>query len=194
MSNWYNKNKNVLEGFGTNKFYTYNKQNSIIKYKTLCFNMLNFNTCSYGNKCLYAHSLDEQNIDNSKKMTFELLKLNNLDGVDLIKNKELYNNLLTLTKLCIECANNTCPGGYNCKYGACKKEMLICNIDMQTNNCKNNVENGKCINGMHLTLKNLVPYETQQHLYGEEKEKENKKIKSKRILQTHLDSYYTTTV
>jgi hypothetical protein len=205
---WHTKNDNVMGqsnlnlNNNNNKFHKYHRNkksksnsnlnlnlnlnlHSIVKYRTLCFNILNFKSCAYGNKCLYAHSLETQQVDNGKKLVLELLKLDNLDEIDLIKNKELYANLSILTKLCNECINGSCPGGYNCKYGACNKNILICNIDMQTGNCKNSIENGKCINGTHLTLKHLLPYETQQ--FNEDIHNSNKTIRSNRILQPYYD-------
>lgn len=200
---WYTKNNNILEKLDINKYKPYKstkynkKQDQIIKNRILCFNMLNSKLCSYSNKCLYAHSLEEQHIDNNKKSAIEILKINNLEDIDLIKNKELYNNLLTLTKLCTECVNSTCPGGYNCKYGACNVDILVCNNDLQKGDCKNYVENGRCINGHHLTLKNLKPYMTQQSKNNIPKNK--KYIRAKRLIHTTVDinilpptnNYYT---
>ena len=128
MINSRNKNKfykrkkfykiNRLKQIQNNLNNDFDEDGNIVKNKILCFNMLNSGTCSYSDKCLYAHSLEEQCIDVSKKTTIEIFKKKDLKDIDLIKDKELYNNLVILTKLCNECVNNTCPGGYNCKYGA----------------------------------------------------------------------------
>ena len=142
------------------------KEQIFAKNRILCFNVLNSGECSYSHKCLYAHSLDEQSVDTNKNQALELLKELDLSTIDLVKNKNLRENLLVLTKLCNDCINNACPGGYNCKYGACNKDVLICSTDFQRGDCKNYIENDKCINGYHLTLKNMVPLIKQQLLHN----------------------------
>lgn len=161
-----------------------NKFNNIIKYRTLCINIIHNKTCSYANNCIYAHSLSEQCIDNNKKMVLELLKFNNLEEINLIKNKELYNNLLILTKLCNKCIIGVCPGGYNCKYGSCSVDNLICNEDLHTGTCPNS---DKCTKGIHLTAQGLIPYNVQLNKYDMINIDANKTIKSKRILYQHID-------
>jgi hypothetical protein len=144
-------------------FVTYKKKKkNNFKNKILCFNMLNNNKCSYENKCMYAHSLQQQYVEPERKKVLNLLKLDNLSGIDLLNNEIITDNFKILTKLCNECINNLCPGGYNCKYGACNKNILICNNDFEKGDCKNFVENFKCINGYHLTLKGLIPLVKQQ--------------------------------
>lgn len=145
---------------------TNNNSQGISKNRILCFNMLNSGECSYSFKCLYAHSLNEQYINNDRKKALDLLNGHyDLTDIDLINNTELQENLSALTKMCDNCIVKVCPGGYNCKFGACHKNVLICNADFQKGDCKNFIENGKCINGFHLTLRNLVPYIKQQLLH-----------------------------
>ena len=164
------------------------KEQVVAKNRILCFNMLNSEDCSYSYKCLYAHSLDEQMINKNRKEALDLLKVKDLTGTDLIKNKDLRENLTTLTKLCNDCINKACPGGYNCKYGACNKDVLICNTDFQKGDCKNFIEDKKCINGYHLTLRNLVPLVKQKllHDFPNEhflKEKKDSDTKSEDLLK-----------
>lgn len=171
------------------------KEQIFAKNRILCFNVLNSGECSYSHKCLYAHSLDEQSVDTNKNQALELLKELDLSTIDLVKNKNLRENLLVLTKLCNDCINNACPGGYNCKYGACNKDVLICSTDFQRGDCKNYIENDKCINGYHLTLKNMVPLIKQQLLHNFPNEhflKEKKKYMSM-TLKCHNNEQLTNT-
>jgi hypothetical protein len=182
---WNNKNKNILKILKSKNYKEKNEQNMYlnIKYKNkkkniindnikekicknriLCFNVLNSTECSYSNKCLYAHSLEEQIIDKNRKNALDLLQITDLKNINLIEDVNLRENILVLTKLCSDCINKVCPGGYNCKYGACNKDVLICNTDFLKGDCKNVIENNKCINGYHLTLHNLIPLVKQQLL------------------------------
>jgi len=54
------------------------------------------------------------------------------------------------------------PGGHNCKYGACNYETMICEQDFHKGVCKNNVIDGRCEDGVHLTLQNLKPFASQK--------------------------------
>jgi hypothetical protein len=75
-----------------------------------------------------------------------------LSYIDLHNNALLYNNLLCLTVLCMDCHNNTCTGGYNCKNGSCDSKLVICKLDLNSGNCS-----GSC-GKIHLTSKNMKPY------------------------------------
>ena len=124
------------------------------KKKILCYNILNKGSCSYGNKCLYAHSLEEQKINNKIKIIYDLIKKNtSLENINLVKERHLYNGFIHLTKLCPMCIKGNCPGGYNCKYGAFSKKFQICKNDLLLGICNN--ENCKLI---HLTSRGLTPY------------------------------------
>lgn len=182
-STWYTKNNLGSHKNKKNKKPKFNKEQRITKNRILCFNMLNSDTCSYENKCLYAHTLDEQTVDKNREKALNVLKMNNLKNIDLVMNKDLKNNLTVLTKLCNDCINNTCPGGYNCKYGACNKDVLICNADFRRGDCKNYIKDNKCINGFHLTLKNFVPLVKQQLLYDFPNEQFIRNNRSKNNLQ-----------
>lgn len=123
--------------------------------KILCKNITTTGKCLYMYKCLFAHCLDEQKIDNKRAPAYEIIKNNNdLSHIDLTKNSNLYNNLVILTNLCLNCENNICTGGYNCKYGACKKAYVVCIIDLNKGTCNN-----KC-DKIHLTKRGLKPYGT----------------------------------
>jgi len=130
------------------------KSQKIDNYKKiLCKNVNTNKKCIYGNKCLYAHSLDEQNVDPIRKTAYEMIKEEkNLSEVDLSKNKNIYNTLLSLTKICPHCEEGKCTGGYNCKHGACDKKYVICVMDLNKGKC-----NGQC-GKIHLTKKGLISY------------------------------------
>lgn len=114
------------------------KENKNLK-KILCHNIITSGSCGYGNKCLYAHDLSEQNMDNIRKKAYDVL-LNNADlsSIDLQKDFVLYRALLALTKMCEQCDKNKCTGGYNCKWGACSKKYHICIRDLNYGDCTHN--------------------------------------------------------
>lgn len=121
--------------------------------KILCKNINNIGRCIYNNKCLYAHSLEEQNIEPIRSIAYNMIKKkDDLSHVDLSKSKHLYNHLQALSKLCQHCDEGTCTGGYNCKHGACDKIYVICQTDLNKGTCE-----GAC-GKIHLTTKGLVPY------------------------------------
>ncbi|VBB18089.1 hypothetical protein YASMINEVIRUS_552 [Yasminevirus sp. GU-2018] len=121
--------------------------------KILCKNINSIGKCIYTNKCLYAHSLDEQNVEPVRAVAYDMIKKDkNLSGVDLTKNKQLYANLMSLSKLCQHCEEGSCTGGYNCKHGACDKIYVVCQVDLNKGTCE-----GGC-GKVHLTKKGLVPY------------------------------------
>ena len=121
--------------------------------KILCKNINSIGKCIYTNKCLYAHSIDEQNMEPIRVIAYDMIKKNDdLSHIDLTKNKQLYNNLLALSKVCQQCDEGTCTGGYNCKHGACDKIYVICQIDLNKGTCE-----GGC-GKIHLTKKGLTPF------------------------------------
>jgi hypothetical protein len=134
----------------TNNYYQ--RANENLK-KILCKNIINEGKCIYGAKCLYAHSLDDQNIDRNREIAYQMIKKDDeLSHINLSKNDKLYNSLITLSKLCEKCEKGECTGGYNCKYGACKSTFVVCLVDLNKGTC-----NEKC-NKVHLTGKKLIPY------------------------------------
>ncbi len=123
----------------SHKYYSFQdsktKNNKNVK-KILCKNVVTSNVCGYGNKCLYAHKLEEQSIDNERKHAYEILMgTDDLSNIDLQKDHSLYRSLLGLTTLCAECDKNKCTGGYNCKYGACMKIYHVCQRDLNYGDC-----------------------------------------------------------
>ena len=121
--------------------------------KILCKNINNVGKCIYNNKCLYAHSLEEQNVESIRIVAYDIIKKDDdLSQIDLSKNKHLYNNLLSLTKECQQCLDGKCTGGYNCKHGACERKHVVCQTDLNKGTCDGTCEK------VHLTQKGLVPY------------------------------------
>ena len=119
--------------------------------KILCKNIILNKECKYGNKCLYAHTLDEQNINNNRYIAYNIIKsTSDLSHIDLQTNIELYKTLVQLSVYCNNCIHNKCMGGYNCKYGACKLKYVICLTDLNFNNCTD-----KLCKKIHLSDRNL---------------------------------------
>jgi hypothetical protein len=137
--------------------------------KILCQNVIDHGECKYGNKCLYAHSLDEQNIDEKRRLIYELIDDDgDLSDFDLRKNYSTYKFLLELTKFCKNCNDGKCIGGYNCKAGACMKRYCICINDLNNNNCKN-----PACDFIHLTKRGLKPF-YKKRIYSQEYDKNKK--------------------
>lgn len=129
--------------------------------KILCHNMITKGTCIYGNNCLYAHTLEDQNIETSRKAAWEiLLSSNSLEEIDLQKNHVLYRSLLNLTQLCKECNKGKCTGGYNCKFGSYTNKYQICIKDLNYGECRNNT-----CKLVHLTSRKLKPFYNQSQKY-----------------------------
>jgi hypothetical protein len=140
---------------------TQSKQYTDIKKKNqvLCKNMITAGICRYGDKCIYAHSLDDQYVNPDRKYAYDIIKnISQLENIDLIKNKEIFYILKQLTKSCQKCIINQCAGGYNCKYGVFDKQYQICHHDLISGRCLNT----EC-EFIHLTKKGLVPYKIQNY-------------------------------
>lgn len=119
--------------------------------KILCNNMFVNHICPYGDNCVYAHSLDEQRVDPIRRKAYDIIKgTTGLELLDLSKDTELYDALLSLSRTCSRCINGTCFGGYNCKNGACKIEYTVCAQDLNFGKCTN-----KTCKKVHLSRRGL---------------------------------------
>jgi hypothetical protein len=126
--------------------------------KILCSNIISKNICSYGNNCLYAHSLLEQNIDDARKLGYDIVtSSNNLGNIDLQNNTYIYNLLLFFTNVCEMCVKKKCTGGYNCKFGVCLKKYCICILDLNYGQCYSDC------GLIHLSKRGLKPYYTKKY-------------------------------
>ena len=144
--------------------------------KLLCYNIVNNINCVYKQKCMFAHNIDDQKKEPIREFIYKMIyQYNNLSNININDNKELFEELLIFTKECKNCINKKCPGGYNCKFGVCLKELKICYNDLLYGKCNNLlidnntllnpiniiIENQiikRCVYGIHLTEKNLIPY------------------------------------
>jgi hypothetical protein len=104
--------------------------------KLLCARFLNDKYCKYGDKCIYAHSREEQAIDSIRRHVLNCMICKTYDKIDL-KNERQYLELLRYATVCDKCENNTCIGGYNCANGTVDKKFMICK-DNLINICNNN--------------------------------------------------------
>ena len=145
-------------------------ENNNVK-KILCLRKLLSKRCPYINNCSYAHSLNEQKKDQYREIVYNMItSKDRFDDFDLLKNKEVYMTMLKLTKICNNCINDSCPGGYNCKFGVCRKKYQICYNDLTKGHC-----NDSLCNKIHLSSRGLVPYVEQKKTKLKEAEKENNK-------------------
>ena len=135
--------------------------------KLLCYNIVNNIKCVYKNKCMFAHNIDEQLKEQNREFIHDMIfVMNDLSNINIKENKELFEELMIFTKECKNCINKKCPGGYNCKFGVCIKELKICYNDLLNGKCisplKEEIINEtnikRCQFGIHLTEKNLIPY------------------------------------
>lgn len=159
------------------------QQNST-KKRLLCFSVINNENCNYGNYCTFAHTLSEQVIDAEMLYIYQIIldkDLMNFFSLSNPKMDDIYKKLLFFTYVCPKCVSNTCMGGYNCKYGTHDPCLKICKNDLLTGECINKLINipinnsildkielinkketpfspTGCINGHHLSERNLIPY------------------------------------
>lgn len=135
--------------------------------KLLCYNIVNNCKCVYKNKCMFAHELSEQLKEPNRQYIYNMLyEWEDLSEINLNEEKTILDELILLTKECKNCMNKKCPGGYNCKYGVCLRENKICYNDLMYGKCYNMLMETKnndnilcrCINGIHLSEKKLIPY------------------------------------
>ena len=135
-------------------FFLRKEQNKDNHKRLLCKSTIIKRECEYGMKCLYAHNLSEQNIEQTRKKVIDMIRLSkDFSKINITIDKDIYNNLLILTKICEKCINKICTGGYNCKFGSCDPNLVICYDDMNYNNCID--LNCKRI---HLSERGLKPY------------------------------------
>lgn len=172
--------------------------------RLICFSMINNEDCCYGDNCTYAHSLKEQIIDDDKKFLYKIVldkNLMNFFSLTNPKTDEIYKQLLFLTHLCENCVRNKCTGGYNCRYGVCINSLKLCKNDLLTGECLNkvidipiepiiedkmkdeditfnNIYKG-CINGHHLSERNLLPY--YKYIHKKENTRKNRYESSRYI-------------
>lgn len=178
-----------------NNSYKIDKMDKIdmsISKKILCFNVTNGKQCTYGSKCMYAHSLNEQKIEPMRHKVYTILRNNNdLSKLNLINDSKLFNTMLQLTKVCMMCVKKICPGGYNCRNGAISTKFRICYDDLVYGNCKR--QNCYCI---HLTARHIIPYMIQKQKYdndnyiepsASELDDENDNINKKQIVNLDID-------
>jgi len=138
---------------------------NIIRKRILCTNMSTTGDCHYGNNCVYAHSLEEQKIDPIRNKVYNIINSDaKLDDIDLMRDKELYNECLKLTQICPKCEKKICLGGYNCKNGAISREHVICYSDLRFGKCKDRISSN-CTK-KHLTDRGLVHYELQCMIFN----------------------------
>lgn len=130
--------------------------------KILCFKMLNNKKCNYGNKCMYAHGLNEQKMEPLRHKAYTIIKFaKDLSNIDFIIDPALYDSLLQLTKVCSLCNKGQCPGGYNCRNGAVNIKYRVCYDDLVYGNCKR----PNC-QAIHLTERDLIPYIKQKNKHN----------------------------
>lgn len=138
--------------------------------------------CCHGPKCSYAHSLEEQRIDEKKLSIYRsILDKDQTLAIseDPASYAEIYRGFIAASSICERCYSGECTGGYNCRNGACCHDLLICRDDLLTGCCTNEIHLSKlssrtiekfrdmialsesypcCSNGHHLSQRNVPSY------------------------------------
>lgn len=122
--------------------------------RLLCKNIITNKYCKFNESCLYAHSLETQTIDPIRKQAYDIITNPQHNTIVLTDNLALYKSLKVLTKVCQKCVEGVCTGGYNCKYGACKRSLVVCKVDLDYGDCDE--ECGL----IHVTQNNVKPFYT----------------------------------
>lgn len=189
--------------------------------RLICFSKINNQKCIYGSNCTYAHNLEEQVIDDEKKFIYQIVldrNLMNFFSITNPKTSDIYKYLLFLTNICNNCINKKCTGGYNCRNGVCDTTLKLCKNDLLTGECLNKLIDipineliinklktndfegcdtyKGCINGHHLTTRNLMPY--YKYVHQKENSKKNKYQSIRyididpisRVLKNYNNNYY----
>jgi len=156
----------------------------MLNKRILCHSLIFGKKCNYGDKCLYAHTLDEQNVDKYRKMAYQIILdiTSSYNQINLVENQNLYKTLLSLGKVCDACNQNLCHGGYNCRFGACNKQLQLCITDLNTGKC---IYGDKCIK-IHLTKRGMLPYDVQKENYKLKKQRETEKKILARFVEKYL--------
>ena len=158
-----NDNHNNHNTFTRKKKFDFNPKKNIWNYekkdkkinhkKILCQNMIINGLCVYADRCLYAHKLDEQKIDIKRKKIFDIIDSDiDISFIDVNKHKDIYKEFILFTKPCLDCINNKCTGGNNCKFGSPSIKYIICYDDLYYGTC----EDTSC-ERKHLTKRGLKP-------------------------------------
>jgi hypothetical protein len=114
--------------------------------------------CQYGDKCKFAHGLQDQRLLPIRQKVYDLLNCDkSLGDINLLEDTELCKCLIQLTTTCFSCLRNECQGGYNCKNGAISKEYTICYYDLRFGRCSSN----QC-EKIHLTKRGLINFKLQE--------------------------------
>lgn len=151
--NTFSKKKKFDFNFKKSAWNYEKKEKKINHKKILCQNIILHGICTYTDRCLYAHTIEEQKIDIKRKKIFDLIDLNtDLSFIDVNKHKDIYKDFLLFTKPCLDCVNNKCNGGNNCKFGSPFIKYIICYDDLNYGVC----DNTNCDRN-HLTKRGLKP-------------------------------------
>lgn len=151
--------------------------------RLICYSTINNLDCNYGSNCTYAHSIDEQVIDDDKKFIYRIIldeKMMDFFSITNPKTEEIYKSLLFMSNVCGSCLASKCTGGFNCRHGVCFACLKLCKNDLLTGECCNpqreimvkssitsKLEGDGfqicekyfgCQNGHHTSNRNLMPY------------------------------------
>lgn len=167
LENWINTKKKVNKreykrerhSSGYTELNTYMNKRRVKNVKDkhkhmLCKSIISKKQCHYGQKCLYAHSLEEQKLNKVRDRAFKLIR-GDIDAskVNIFQERDLYKTLLSLCELCTKCNEGKCTGGYNCREGAFDKKYVVCSLDLNKGKCTDS----DCYK-VHLTERGLKPY------------------------------------
>jgi hypothetical protein len=118
-----------------------NNKNSI-----LCDSLIRGGICEQGLYCNFCHDIKQQNINPDRLLALKIIfddDIKNLSEYADNKKEIIYDNLKILCKLCNNCQNHCCVGGYNCCEGAINASIKICRSNMMTGTCPNDSPNKK---------------------------------------------------
>ena len=130
-------NDELIKIINKNISNNYIKITATVQNKTmLCKNIISHGSCKYKHNCKFAHSIEDQIIDKDRKRAYDIITNKNVDNINIHEDNKLLENIIQLTKVCSNCENNKCVGGYNCKNGAINKNCVVC-INNLNNICIN---------------------------------------------------------
>lgn len=207
--------------FGNDKINHHKQSNKkrLICYSILNNNKCSYGTnCTYSHSLNDQVIDDEKRYLYQIILDVNLMNFFSLRDSDI---NIIYKQLLLMTQICTKCINNECTGGFNCRNGVLHASLKICKNDLLSGSCLNktneipinnfyiekissnsqecssynnftkcDVYRG-CINGHHLTERQLVPY----YKYVHQKEASKKtNYRSVRYINPINDQCYSNNV
>ena len=127
----------------------------------LCEQYMKNMCCIYGNKCIYAHDIKDQNISQSRYNVYSYI----FNPQNIKLTHDIYKSLLIMCDICDKCMLSHCIGGINCRNGVYYKGLKLCRTDLLYGNCVDDM-----CDSIHITSKYIKPLSTYKDFYTDKEQ------------------------